>query len=63
MSSHSSFTTLYPLLSTHYSLLTVLPQNFYPLTRKLRHNPAAQGRIKVQPNGGAQPNPQTGRIQ
>ena len=30
-------------LTTHYSLLTVLPQNFYPPTSDLRHNPAAQG--------------------
>jgi len=44
------------LFTTHYSLLTVLPQNFYPPTGKLRHNPAAQGQHP-------QPNPQTGRIQ
>jgi hypothetical protein len=37
--------------------------NFYPPAPKLRHNPAAQGRIKVQPNDWAQPNPHTGRIQ
>ena len=35
--------THYPLFPTHYSLLTVVPQNFYPPTPKLRHNPAAQG--------------------
>jgi hypothetical protein len=38
-------------------------QNFYPPAPKLRHNPAAQGRIKVQPNDWAQPIPHTGRIQ
>jgi hypothetical protein len=44
------------LFTTHYSLLTVLPQNFYPPASDLRHNPAAQGQHQ-------QPNPQTGRIQ
>ncbi len=44
------------LFTTHYSLLTVFPQNFYPPARKLRHNPAAQGQHP-------QPNPQTGRNQ
>ena len=45
-----------PLFTTHYSQLTVLPQNFYPPASDLRHNPAAQGQHP-------QPNPQTGRIQ
>jgi len=44
------------LFTTHYSLLTLLPQNFYPPAPDLRHNPAAQGQHP-------QPNPQTGRIQ
>jgi len=44
------------LFTTHYSLLTVLPQNFYPPASDLRHNPAAQGQHQ-------QPNPQTGRNQ
>jgi hypothetical protein len=49
-------TTHYPLFPTHYSLLTVLPQNFYPPAPKLRHNPAAQGHHP-------QSSSQTGRIQ
>jgi hypothetical protein len=44
------------LFTTHYSLPTVLPQNFYPPASDLRHNPAAQGQHQ-------QPNPQTGRNQ
>ena len=50
------FNAAFPLLTTHNSLLTVLPQNFYPPASDLRHNPAAQGQHP-------QPNPQTGRIQ
>ena len=46
----------FALFTTHYSLLTVLPQNFYPPASDLRHNPAAQGQHP-------QPNPQTGRNQ
>lgn len=51
--------------TTHYQLFTTHgpPHNFYPPALKLRHNPAAQGRIKVQLNDWAQPIPQTGRIQ
>ena len=45
-----------PLLTTNYSLLTGLSENFYLLAHKLRHNPAAQGQHP-------HPNPQTGRIQ
>jgi hypothetical protein len=45
-----------PLFTTHYSLLTVLPQNFYPPASDLRHNPAAQGH---QPQSSSR----TGRIQ
>jgi hypothetical protein len=51
-------TAHYPLFTTHAP-----PRNFYPPAPKLRHNPAAQGRIKVQLNDWAQPNPHTGRIQ
>jgi hypothetical protein len=54
--SPSLFTTHCSLPTVHYSLLTVLPQNFYPPASDLRHNPAAQGQHP-------QPNPQTGRIQ
>ena len=55
----------YSLPTTHYALFTTHgpPQNFYPPAPNLRHNPAAQGRIKVQLNDWAQPNPHTGRIQ
>jgi hypothetical protein len=51
-----SRTIRYPLLTTHYSLLTMLSQNFYPPASDLRHNPAAQGRH-------LQPIPRAGRIQ
>ena len=44
------------LFTTHYSLLTVLPQNFYPPASDLRHNPAARGQHP-------QINPRTGRNQ
>jgi hypothetical protein len=51
-------------LPSHQSRITSHRfQNFYPPAPKLRHNPAAQGRIKLQLNDWAQPNPQTGRIQ
>jgi len=51
-----SRTIRYPLLNAHYSLLSVLPHNFYPPASDLRHNPAAQGRHP-------QPIPRAGRIQ
>jgi hypothetical protein len=44
-------------------ILETASENFFPPASDLRHNPAAQGRLKVQLNDWAQPNPQTGRIQ
>ena len=52
-----------PLLTTHYSLLTGLPQNFYPPASDLRHNPAAQGHTSVPLNQRAHSIRHTGRIQ
>jgi hypothetical protein len=49
--------------TTHYSLLMVLPQNFYPPASDLRHNPAAQGHTSVPLNQRAHSSSQTGRIQ
>jgi hypothetical protein len=55
--------TRLPLLTTHYSLLTGLPHNFYPPASDLRHNPAAQGHTSVPLNQRAHSSSQMGRMQ